>query len=199
MIIHLKKLIRYIKFHLIYKKRYINSPGIPSLCSIIGHPFHESKFETQTCEALKEFFLPQEIFVPSQHKFATKFDFIIPKVAIIEPHGIWSNRPGENSYLDYYNSRKDLASIYKELKKLPMVIVTNLAELNTLKSYLSNSNNSKYAFNNFILHLLEKYSTNSYNYVDRMELKYRNSKYLIILSLLGWSLAVILGITLLLL
>jgi len=197
MIHRLKNLIRFIKFHFIYKKRYINSPGTPSLCSIIAHPFHESKFETKTCETLKEFFSSQEIIVPKQHRYATKFDFIIPKIAIIEPHGIWSNHPGENSYIDYYNSRKELASEYKELKNLPMVVVTNSSELFTLKSFLQETSNSKYAFNDFILYMLEKYTTRSYNFVDRIELKYKNNKRLIFLSLLGWSLAFLFGISLL--
>jgi hypothetical protein len=91
---------RYLKFQLIYKRRFSKTPGIPSLCSNVKHPYHESKFEMEVCEILCSIFGQKEVLVPQQHKYSIKFDFIVKNTAIIEPHGIWTNNPNENTYFD---------------------------------------------------------------------------------------------------
>ena len=89
---------RYLKFHFIYKRKFCKTPGILCLCSNIKHPYHESKFEQETCSVLCSIFGNREVLVPSQHKYSIKFDFLIKENAIVEPHAIWTNKPGEDTF-----------------------------------------------------------------------------------------------------
>ena len=114
-IFSLRSIWRYLKFHWVYKGRFSKTPGIPCLCSNIQHPYHESKFEQETCEILCTIFTQKDVLVPSQHKYPIKFDFIISNTAIIEPHAIWSNRAGEDTFFDYYKQRRNYADKYDEL------------------------------------------------------------------------------------
>ena len=52
----IKKFLRWIRFHFYFKRKFSSSPGIPTLCSNLRHPYHESKFELSTCEVLSKFF-----------------------------------------------------------------------------------------------------------------------------------------------
>ena len=100
------------------KRKFSKTPGIPCLCLNIKHPYHESKFEQETCNILCSICGNNEVLVPLQHKYPIKFDFIIKETAIIEPHGIWTNRPGEDSYFDYYKQRRSYADKYDDSCRL---------------------------------------------------------------------------------
>ncbi|MHA2365328.1 MAG: hypothetical protein ACXAC7_15325 [Candidatus Hodarchaeales archaeon] len=174
----------------------MSSPGKPTLCENLSHPYHESQFEARTCNILSEFIHHKEILVPSQHKYKTKFDFIIPGIAIIEPHGIWMNLPNENSYFNYYEDRKNLASEYKELKDLPMVVISNSKELTYLKTFLQHSLNIKMSMNQFVIEMLEKYQTLSPSLPEGPETTYQMTKAQKAFALLGWGFTILLFILL---
>ncbi|MHA1984870.1 MAG: hypothetical protein ACW967_10970 [Candidatus Hodarchaeales archaeon] len=95
---------RWWKFHREYKKQNTQSLGIRTLCGNVNHPYHESKFETLTCKILHKYYPAEKILLPEQHGCKTKFDFVIPGEAVIEPHGVWENKPGEEE--EYYWKRK---------------------------------------------------------------------------------------------
>lgn len=151
---------RYLKFQIIYKRRFSKTPGIPTLCSNLKHPYHESKFEQETCNVLCSICGNKEVLVPSQHKYPIKFDFIIKGTSIIEPHGIWTNKPGEDSFFDYYKQRRTYADNYDELKEIPVVVLSNLTDLTYLKKQLKESSNFKKTCQEVTSTLLEKYKTN---------------------------------------
>ena len=159
-IVSLISIWRYLKFQFVYKRKFSKTPGIPSLCSNVHHPYHESKFEQETCEVLCSILSEKEVLVPSQHKFPIKFDFVVPKTAIIEPHAIWSNRAGEDTFFDYYKQRREHADKYEELRELPVVVLTNSTDVNFLKNTLREASNYKKACQEVTSTLLEKYKTN---------------------------------------
>ena len=160
MILKIYSFWRYLKFQLIYKRRFSKTPGIPSLCLNIKHPYHESKFEQETCKILCSICGNDEVLVPAQHKYLIKFDFIIKGTAIVEPHGIWTNKPGEDSYFEYYKQRRSYADRYEDLKILPMVVLSNTTDLVYLKKQLKESSNFKKSCQEVSSTLLEKYKTN---------------------------------------
>ena len=161
---NIRQIIRYIKFHLVFKRRYSKTPGIPTLCTNINHPFHESKFEAETCEVLSSIFPKKDVWTPTNHKYHIKFDFIIKNTAIIEPHGIWSNRPGEDTYFDYYKQRRGLADKEEELKNLPVVVLSSTADLGTMKRKLTEqSSNYKKTFQELTTYFLDKHKTSEIN------------------------------------
>lgn len=82
-----RKIRRWIMFHLQFKTKLAKSHGIPLLCSNVIHPYHESKFEASTCDLLSQFFKKSQILCPQNHGYKIKFDFIIKYVAIVEPYG----------------------------------------------------------------------------------------------------------------
>ena len=151
---------RYLKFQLIFKRRFSKTPGIPCLCKNIKHPYHESEFEMETCNVLCAIVGNNEVLVPIQHKCPIKFDFIIKGTAIIEPHGIWTNRPGEDTYFSYYKQRRDYADKYDDLKSLPVVVLSNTSDLHFLINKLKGGSNYKIACQETSAQFLEKYRTN---------------------------------------
>lgn len=179
----LKKFKRWISFHFLVKRKYKNIPGIPVLCSNINHPFHESKFEAKCCETLHFFFHEKDILTPSQHRCKTKFDFIIKKIAIIEPHGIWGGKPNENMYFDYYRNRKELAEKEQMTKDLPVLVLASYSDLTKMKKYLVKGNNPKKAISELIIELLQKYNTVS---PSEVIIQQKRNKKLLIFGILGW-------------
>ena len=114
----------------------------------------------ETCNVLCAIVGNNEVLVPIQHKYPIKFDFIIKQTAIVEPHGIWSNKPGEDTYFNYYKQRRDYADNYEELKTLPVVVLSNTSDLHVLINKLKNKSNYKIACQEISALFLEKYRTN---------------------------------------
>lgn len=149
---------RWFRFQTIYKRKFGSSPGIPCLCSNLRHPFHESKFERDTCESLATVLPPIDILVPSQHRLTTKFDFLIPNVGVVEPHGIWGDLSSTNAFLSYYTSRRELADT-SGLSELPVVVLANRKDLSTLINNINATSDNQKAFRITSLELLEKYKS----------------------------------------
>ncbi|MFW9930125.1 MAG: hypothetical protein ACFFD1_12090 [Candidatus Thorarchaeota archaeon] len=168
--------------------------GIPTLCSNIDHSYHESKFEAKTCNLLLEYFPANEILIPPQHNFSTRFDFYIPETAIIEPHAIWNNLPGNTSYFDYYKTRKQLAEQNKKTQNLPILVLSCSSDLSLFKHNLKEISDNKKAINQTILELLKKYEidTKEIKEEDEYPLLFKYYKILMILGITGWLIA---GIT----
>ena len=79
--------------------------------------------------------------MPEQHGCRTKFDFVIPGVAVIEPHGVWENKEGE--YEEYYRKRAWLANQEKMTKGLPVMVVGSMRELKILNKKLKEFSNER--------------------------------------------------------
>lgn len=176
----IKKIIRWLKFHLLLKNQYKNRFGSPKLCNNLDHIIHDSKFESDTCLLLEKFFPKKNILTPSQHKLSTKFDFIIRNFAIIEPHGVWNG----SDYFTYYKNRKDLAE--KQKLDLPIVIIPSYSDLSLFENTLMVENNPNTAIKKFQLEMLEKYRSNespSWNFtssITNISKRWKN------ISLISW-------------
>ncbi|OLS16874.1 MAG: hypothetical protein HeimC3_51040 [Candidatus Heimdallarchaeota archaeon LC_3] len=146
-----KRIIRWLKFHLFIKNKFKKRFGNPKLCNNLEHRYHDSNFEKETCLILEKYFHQKSIIVPSQHKLKTKFDFIIKGIAIIEPHGIWNG----NGFYSYYKKRKILAEKFD--LDLPVIIIPNYSDLTQFDTYLQKENNPVLAMKQFQLLMLNRY------------------------------------------
>ena len=146
-----QKIIRSLKFYFVIKPTKKNATGHVSLCSNIEHEFHLSIFEAETCKILSKHIANKNILTPEQHKYQTKFDFIIKNdlgelLGIIEPHGIWYYENfSNNKFLNYYIQRRKLANLHLELKALPIVVLANMDDLNVLENEMKKNTSIKQA------------------------------------------------------
>lgn len=193
MVAEFRRFNRWIKFHYVYRRTISTGHGIISLCDNYYHPYYDSKFEAKTCNVLSEFFPKKNILVPEQHKYSIKFDFIIPKIAIVEPHGIWTDSAEGSTYFGYYQQRQAHASKHNALKDLPMVVISNDTELDLLKQLLQEFSNTTYAVKAFIKQTLEKYGHTTKPIDERPYEGYITVYSLITVTsvLIGWGLAIL--------
>ncbi len=185
MFVKIRYFIRWIKFQLVYKPRYKNTPGIPCLCSNIDHPFHESLWEKKVCELLSNYFPLTDIKTPVQHKLPIKFDLIVNSVAVYEPHAIFSAKPNNNTYFAYYNDRRTKLDNFKEYKSLPMIVISNSTDFNQLKTALERDP-TKISMNQLAINLLSAHK------LEDMKPEYQENylrivnPLLLIWGLIGW-------------
>ena len=150
--IFFKKVVRWLRFHFFIKNKYKHRFGKPTLCNIIQHEYHESLFEQETCLVLERYFPNNDILIPSQHNYPTKFDFIINDIAIFEPHGVWNG----SDYYTYYKKRKELSR--KHSLDLPVVIIPSFEDLKLLDSLLGKESSVLKSIHGFQLQMLQKYN-----------------------------------------
>ena len=160
--------------------------GTATQCSIRQHNTHDSKFEANTCRVLLEFFPANRILTPIQHGLKTHFDFVLPGSGIVEPHMLFGNE----SFYDYYFSRKNLSQQYSLTAGLPIIGLTSDKELSTFSGILKKNSNKVRAFKEF-----QAYQLQTQN--KKKVLLNRNHSGTIrlilgILSTIGWLLALFL-------
>ncbi|OLS21438.1 MAG: hypothetical protein HeimC3_35710 [Candidatus Heimdallarchaeota archaeon LC_3] len=132
---------RWWKFQREYKKQDPELYGKKTLCRNVSHPYHDSKFEALTCRVLHKFYPAEKILVPEQHGCKTKFDFVIPGVAVIEPHGVWENKKGEIG--EYTRKRVWLANQEEMTKGLQVIVVGSMRDLKILDKKLKEFSNKR--------------------------------------------------------
>ncbi len=132
---------RWWRFQREYKKQNPELYEKRTLCRNVDHPYHDSKFEALTCRMLHKYYPAEQILVPEQHGCRTKFDFVIPGIAVIEPHGVWENKEGE--YGEYYRKRAWLANQEEITKGLPVIVVGSMRDLKLLNKKLKEFNNER--------------------------------------------------------
>ena len=182
---YIKSFLRYLRFNFYYKSKFSKSPGIPSLCSNINHPFHESLWEKKVCELLGNYFPLTDIKTPPQHKLPIKFDLIVDSVAVYEPHAIFSSKPDNNTYFAYYNDRRTKLDNFKEYKSLPMIVISNSTDFNLLKAALE-KDPTKTSMNQLVIDLLSSHK------LEELKPEYQEnylriiSPIIVIWGLIGW-------------
>ena len=185
MFVKIRYLVRWIKFQLVFKPRYKNTPGIPCLCSNINHSFHESLWEKKVCELLGNYFPFSDIKTPPQHKLLIKFDLIVDSVAVYEPHAIFSSKPENNTYFAYYNDRRTKLENFREYKSLPMIVISNSTDFNQLKAALE-KDPTKTSMNQLAIDLLSSHK------FEELKPEYQEnylriiSPLIVIWGLIGW-------------
>ncbi|OLS25611.1 MAG: hypothetical protein HeimC3_13590 [Candidatus Heimdallarchaeota archaeon LC_3] len=178
-----KRIVRWWNFHLIFKRknRHRWKFSRPGLCENINHPYHLSQFEIICCKILSQYFNQSEILTPSQHKFKTKFDFIIKDNIILEPHASWKWSK-TNEYMDYYYKRKHLALREEKTRNLPVLVLSSISDVRSMKNYLEKYNDPIHALKRLRLNLINKYSIEPIKKIDYHK-KQKLSKILIPLAL----------------
>lgn len=123
-------------------------PGQLALCSTLQHPYHLSFFEYLTCELLTHYLRKYfKVLVPAQHRLPTHFDFVVPKIAVIEPHLYygknWTRSHFGNRYYRYYAYRTKKTRHYQLTRDLPVIVLSSFDDLMYLKKRLAAGINDK--------------------------------------------------------
>ena len=71
------------------------------------------------------------------HRYYIKFDFIIPKIAILEPHGFRTGADG--SYRRYVEGRILFASYEPQINGLQVIVLKNYSDLRRFEERLTRS------------------------------------------------------------